>query len=176
MPRFRLFAVPIALAALAAGVWFARGHYAPAASDAAALAALHQASYPDPQGRAQALAQWAGRLRVVNFWASWCAPCREEMPDFDALARRYRHKGVEFIGIAVDTEANVQAFLQKQPVSYPILIGGGNAHLLARQLGNATGALPYTLVLDREGRVVIRHLGRLPRATLDTVLRENLVH
>lgn len=176
MPRFWLIALPLVLAALAAGMWFARGHYAPRSADAAALAALHQASYPDPQGRPQALSQWTGKLRVVNFWASWCAPCREEMPDFDDLARQYREQGVEFIGIAVDTQANVQAFLQNQPVSYPILIGEGGAHSLARALGNTSGALPYTLVLDPEGQVVKQHLGRLPRATLDAILRENLAH
>ena len=176
MPRFWLFALPLALAALAAGVWFAHGHYAPRSSEAAALAALQQARYPDPEGRSQALAQWSGKLRVVNFWASWCAPCREEMPDFDDLARQYREHGVEFIGIAVDTPANVQAFLQRQPVGYPILVGEGGADSLARALGNTTGALPYTLVLDPEGRVVKQHLGRLPRATLDAVLRENLAH
>jgi thiol-disulfide isomerase/thioredoxin len=174
MPRFWLIALPLALAALAAGIWFARGHYAPRSADAAALAALHQASYPAPQGRQHALAQWSGKLRVVNFWASWCAPCREEMPDFDELARQYRNQGVEFIGIAVDTPANVQAFLQKHPVSYPVLIGEGGAHGLARALGNTSGALPYTLMLDAEGRIVMHHLGRLPRATLDAALRKNL--
>lgn len=174
MPRFWLFALPLALAALAAGVWLARGHYAPRPGEAAALAALQQARYPDPQGRPQALAQWSGKLRVVNFWASWCAPCREEMPDFDDLARQYHSQGVAFIGIAVDTLGNVQAFLQKHPVGYPILVGDGGAHGLARALGNTSGALPYTLVLDAGDRVVMQHLGRLPRATLEAVLRQNL--
>jgi thiol-disulfide isomerase/thioredoxin len=176
MPRFWLFAAPLALAALAAGMWFARGYFAPGATDTAALATLQQASYPDLQGRPQALAQWSGKLRVVNFWASWCAPCREEMPDFDELARQYGSQGVEFIGIAIDTPANVQAFLKSQAIAYPILIGEGDAHSLARALGNSSGGLPYTLVIDPEGRVVKRHLGRLPRATLDAILRENLAH
>lgn len=173
MTRIRLLAFPLALAALAAGVWLARTHYAPQAADAAALVALHQTVYPDASGQPRAMAQWDGTLRVVNFWASWCAPCREEMPDFDALARQYRSQGVVFVGIAVDTPANVQAFLQKQPVSYPILIGEGGAHALARQLGNSSGALPYTLVIRRDGRVLMRHLGRLPRATLDTLIQQN---
>ena len=174
MTRFWLFAVPLACAALAAGVWFSRTHYVPHTAETSALTALHHATYPDPSGRPQALSQWDGKVRVVNFWASWCAPCREEMPDFDSLASHYRSHGVEFVGIAVDTPANVLAFLQQQPVSYPILVGEGSAHMLARQLGNTSGALPYTLVLDREGRVLMQHLGRLPRATLDAVLRENL--
>lgn len=171
IPTWRI-ALPLALAALAAGIWFARMHYAPRAADEPALAALWQAAYPDPQGQTQALAQWRGKLLVVNFWASWCAPCREEMPDFDALHQQYQTSGIEFVGIAIDTPTNVHAFLQRHPVDYPILIGEGSAHVLARQLGNPSGALPYTIVLDRNGQVRLRHLGRLPRASLETSLRE----
>lgn len=174
MTRFRRIASFATLAVLAAGagVWFAQTRHAPRAPEAQALAALWQVAYPDPQGRSQPLAQWRGRPLVLNFWASWCAPCREEMPDFDAVRAQYRPDGVEIVGIAVDTPANVRAFLQNQPVAYPILIGEGAAHNLARQLGDAQGALPYTVVLDRNGRVVLRHLGRLPRATLEAVLRK----
>lgn len=171
MARYRRIAVLVTLAALAAGAgaWFAQTRHAP---EAPAHAALWQIAYPDPQGLSQPLAQWRGRPLVLNFWASWCAPCREEMPDFDAVRAQYRPDGVEIVGIAIDTPAGVRAFLQKQPVAYPILIGEGAAHNLARQLGNAQGALPYTVVLDREGRVVLRHLGRLPRATLEAVLHK----
>lgn len=172
LPVWRI-ALPLALAALAAGIWIARAHYAPRAADRAAVAALWQTTYPDPQGKPQALMQWRGKLLVVNFWASWCAPCREEMPDFDALRQQYQARGVEFVGIAIDTPANVQGFLRRQPVGYPVLIGEGGAHTLARQLGAPGGALPYTIVLDRDGSVLLRHLGRLPRAPLETVLRGN---
>ncbi|MCL5060635.1 MAG: TlpA family protein disulfide reductase, partial [Candidatus Thermoplasmatota archaeon] len=115
---------------------------------------------------------WRGQVVVLNFWASWCAPCREEMPDFAALRTQYRPNGVEFVGIAIDNPASVARFLQQMPVGYPILIGEGAAHGLARQLGNPSGALPYTIVLDRDGNIVLSHLGRLPRATLETALRE----
>lgn len=169
VPSWRL-ALPLVLA-LAAGVGFARFYHSPRAADAAATDALWQASYPDARGRMQALAQWRGGPLVVNFWASWCAPCREEMPDFDALHRQYRTGGVEFVGLAIDTPAQVRDFLRQYPVGYPILIGEGGAHGLARILGNTQGALPYTVVLDREGRIIQRHLGRLPRTTLETTLR-----
>jgi peroxiredoxin len=94
------------------------------------------------------------------------------MPDFDALRTQFQPRGVEFVGLAIDHSANVTQFLQSQPVNYPILIGEGAAHDLARQLGNPSGALPYTIVLDRDGRIVLKHLGRLPRATLEAVLRK----
>lgn len=164
--------LPLALAALAAGIWLAQTHYAPKSPAAAAVSGLWQLNFPDSQGHEQPLSQWRGQVVVLNFWASWCAPCREEIPDFVALRTQYRPKGVEFVGIAIDNPVNVTQFLQRLPVNYPILIGEGAAHTLARQLGNASGALPYTIVFDRDGRVALRHLGRLPRATLEKTLLE----
>lgn len=164
--------LPLALAALAAGIWLAQTHYAPKSPGAAAVSGLWQLNFPDSHGHEQPLSQWRGQVVVLNFWASWCAPCREEIPDFVALRTQYRPKGVEFVGIAIDNPVNVTQFLQRLPVNYPILIGEGAAHTLARQLGNASGALPYTIVFDRDGRVALRHLGRLPRATLEKTLLE----
>ena len=169
--RKPLYVVALALAAVAAGVWLAQGRHA-AQAPAAASDALWQFSFPDVEGKPQALSQWRGQVVVLNFWASWCAPCREEMPDFAALQAQHRAEGVVFVGVAIDNSANVTQFLQRQPVDYPILIGEGAALALASQLGNPSGALPYTVVLDRDGRVALRHLGRLPHATLDTALRK----
>lgn len=164
-----LYIIPLALAALTAGIWLAQTRYAPQAP-VASTEMLWQLSFPDTQGRSQALSQWRGKVLVLNFWASWCAPCREEMPDFVALRAQFQPKGVEFVGLAIDNAASVTQFLQRQPVNYPILIGEGAANDLARQLGNPSGGLPYTIVLDRDGNIVLRHLGRLPRATLETAL------
>ncbi len=166
-----LLALPL-IAALVAGVWLAQTRYAPIPPEQAAVTALWQLSFPDSNGQPQALSQWHGQIIVLNFWASWCAPCREEMPDFAALRTQYHKKGVEFVGIAIDNASSVAGFLQQQPVNYPILIGEGAAHSLARQLGNPSGGLPYTIVLDRDGRVAMTHLGRLPRDTLETALRK----
>jgi len=173
MKRTWLYAVPLALTALAAGGWVAQMRYAPAAPAEAAVAALWQLGFPDLQGNRQMLAQWRGQMLVLNFWASWCAPCREEMPDFASLRAQYRPRGVEIVGIAIDNPTNVMQFLEHHPVDYPILIGEGAAHSLARQLGNPSGALPYTIVLDRDGDIVLSHLGRLPRATLEATLMKN---
>jgi thiol-disulfide isomerase/thioredoxin len=171
MKRKWLYALPLVLA-LAAGIWLAQTRYAPQAPDVSAVGALWKLSFPDVAGREQPLSQWRGQVLVLNFWASWCAPCREEMPDFSALRAQTRPKGVEFVGIAIDNPDNVSQFLRQQPVNYPILIGGGAGHSLARQLGNPSGSLPYTIVLDRDGNVVLSHLGRLPRATLESTLRK----
>jgi len=172
MQKKWLYLSSLALAALAGGVWLAQMRYAPQAPAAPAVAALWQLGFPDDRGREQPLSQWRGQVVVLNFWASWCAPCREEMPDFAALRTQFRPNGVEFVGIAIDNPANVSQFLRQMPVNYPILIGGGDAHSLARQLGNPSGALPYTIVLDRDGSIALSHLGRLPRATLEAALRK----
>jgi thiol-disulfide isomerase/thioredoxin len=167
------YAVATAIA-LAAGFWFARQHYAPNPPADAAVDALWSMQFADVRGQRQALSQWRGQVLVLNFWATWCAPCREEMPDFDALRRKHHARGVEFVGIAIDNERNVTRFLQQMPVSYPILIGEGAALALARQLGNAAGALPFTLVIDRSGDIALSHLGRLPYAELDAALGRQL--
>ncbi|MGE5321006.1 MAG: TlpA family protein disulfide reductase [Hyphomicrobiaceae bacterium] len=172
MQRKRLYGIPLAVAALAAGIWLAQARYAPRTPTPSAVTALWQLRFPDAGGHEQSLSQWRGQIVVLNFWATWCAPCREEIPDFLALRAQYQPKGVEFVGVAIDNPANVAQFLQRLPVNYPVLIGEGAAHNLARQLGNRSGALPYTIVLDRDGRIVLRHLGRLPRATLDAALRQ----
>jgi thiol-disulfide isomerase/thioredoxin len=171
MQKNLLYAIPLSLAALAAGLWLAQARYTPQPPAAPVEALWHQV-FPDVAGQPQALSQWRGQVVVLNFWATWCAPCREEIPDFVALRTQYRPNGVEFIGIAIDNSASVEQFLQRLPVNYPILIGEGAAHRLARQLGNPSGALPYTIVLDRSGDVVLSHLGRLSRATLESALRK----
>lgn len=165
-----LVMVALALLALAAGVWLAQSRYAPQSPAPASIDELWTLSFPDPSGHPQALSQWRGQVVVLNFWASWCAPCREEMPDFVDLRSKYQPKGVEFVGIAIDNSANVSQFFQQLSVNYPILIGEGAAHALTRQLGNPSGALPYTIVIDRNGKVVLKHLGRLPRDTLENTL------
>jgi thiol-disulfide isomerase/thioredoxin len=173
MLKKALYLVPLGVAALAAGAWFAHTRYAPEPPVAPAIATFWQQEFPDLRGKPQRLAQWRGRILVVNFWASWCAPCREEMPDLVDLHRKYNGNGVEFVGIAVDSAANVSTFLRTVPVAYPVLLGGGAGHTLARQLGNPAGALPYTVVFSREGGVVLTHLGRLPREKLENALRRN---
>lgn len=172
MHKKQLLVIPLAAAAMAAGVWLGRAYYAPQPPDAPVAADFWQLGFTDMAGRTQLMSQWRGQVVVLNFWASWCAPCREEMPDFADLRTQFRPNGVEFVGIAIDSPDRVAQFLREHPVDYPILIGTGAASTLAQQLGNHGGALPYTVVLDRKGRVVLSHLGRLPRAKLEAALNE----
>jgi thiol-disulfide isomerase/thioredoxin len=116
--------------------------------------------------------QFRGKVVVINFWAPWCPPCVEEMPEFDRLAAEFRGKNVEFVGIAIDSPSNVREFGQKLQVSYPLIPASFEGADLARAFGNASGALPFTVLLDRQGRAVQQKMGRMQ----STQLREWLVN
>ena len=132
--------------------------------------ALLSTAYPDLSGRQRGLAEWKGRILVCNFWATWCAPCREEMPMLSRLRDEYASKGVEFVGIGIDSAPKILDFSKTYPVSYPLLVAGAEAIDLMRTLGNPSGALPFTVVLDRAGAVAYRRLGLLTREDLEKAL------
>lgn len=134
----------------------------------AAADAIMALTLPDLDGRPQAMAQWRGKVLVVNYWASWCAPCVEEMPAFSRLQQQYATKGVQFIGIGVDEVENLRKFVRTTPVAYPLLVGDA-AGTQAPDL--QIKGLPYTLVIDRDGRIAGGRLGRFDEPTLDPILR-----
>lgn len=116
-----------------------------------------------------------GAPLIVNFWARWCPPCRDEMPDLQALHHRHASDGLRVIGIAIgERPADVRAFAEQQGYDYPLLIAGSDGLALMRALGNESGALPYTLAIDRDGRIVARKLGRISESELKSVARRLL--
>lgn len=121
----------------------------------------------DLQGQPQSFAQWRGKLLIVNYWATWCLPCREEMPGFSRVQEKYRDKGVQFVGISIDSAAKIAEFVKATPVSYPLLIGDIGVMENSAALGNTRQALPFTAVFDRQGKLVSTKLGRLPEADLE---------
>jgi thiol-disulfide isomerase/thioredoxin len=133
-------------------------------------AAFLSTSFPDLAGKSRRLSEWRGRVLVCNFWATWCAPCREEMPLLIAARSKYAAKGVEIVGIAVDNAAKVREFSRSLGVTYPILLSEADGLELMRRLGNSAGGLPYTVFLDREGRPVHQKLGALKAGELDQLL------
>jgi thiol-disulfide isomerase/thioredoxin len=137
---------------------------------ASAEAALRSTSLVDLAGKTRRLSEWQDRIRVCNFWATWCAPCREEIPLLIAVREKYAAQGVEIVGIAIDNEANVRHFSTSFSISYPILLAEADGLDLMRKLGNGTGGLPYTVVVNRQGRVVHRKLGALHQDDLDAIL------
>jgi thiol-disulfide isomerase/thioredoxin len=164
-----LLLVAFAAAGLAALVlgWFA-GHRT--SGDAPATAeTLFAVALPDADGREQALGQWRGKVLVVNFWATWCAPCREEMPHFVKAQSDRGDRGLQFVGIAVDDVAKARAFADEIGVNYPTLIGGFGAMELSKVYGNRAMALPFTIVVDRNGAITHTQLGPLSPARLREV-------
>ena len=113
----------------------------------------------------------AGKILVVNFWATWCAPCREEIPVFIKFQELYRGRGVQFVGIAIDHKDRVAPYAEDIGINYPVLVGGIETMDFARQLGNRLGVLPYTLVIDRSGKVATAVVGVLKAERLDPLLR-----
>ncbi|SHH53998.1 TlpA family protein disulfide reductase [Pollutimonas bauzanensis] len=124
--------------------------------------------FPDIDGREVELTRYLGKPLVLNFWATWCAPCVKEMPDLDMLHKK--HGGVNFVGLAVDTLVNVEKFGKKVQVSYPLLIAGHGAIQSMRALGNKQGGLPFTVVFDGQGQVASRILGQVKPDELDALL------
>ncbi len=121
---------------------------------------------PDASGTLQALDQWRGQILVANFWATWCPPCLKELPEFAQVSRRYADKGVQFVGISIDQVEAVQRFQAEHQIPYPLLIGSAQTLQLAADLGNPAQALPFTLILDRNGRIRDLRLGTLTEADL----------
>jgi len=120
---------------------------------------LYALSWPDLNGQPQPLARYQGRPLLVNFWATWCAPCVKEMPELDLLAQRFA--GVAFLGIGIDTAANMRDFVKKIPVTYPLLVAGYEGIDVLRALGNPAGGLPFTVIYDASGQPLRHILGEL---------------
>lgn len=117
-------------------------------------ARLPEFTLKDLDGRPQSSSAWAGRVRIVNFWATWCAPCRKEIPHFITLQRRYGERGLQIIGVAIDDAEPVRGFVEEYGINYPVLLGADDGIGLAQRLGNDIGALPYTVFADAEGRIL----------------------
>ncbi|SMG57299.1 TlpA family protein disulfide reductase [Paraburkholderia susongensis] len=146
---------------------------AQADSHQSAVQQLWAAPVTSVDGKPQSLSLLKGHPIVVNFWASWCGPCVEEMPALSKLQREYEKKGIQFVGLGVDSEKNIQAFLQKVKVAYPIYVTGFGGADLARAFGNNAGGLPFTVVIDAKGNIRSTKLGQIDpaalRQTLDTL-------
>jgi len=133
-------------------------------------AELHAASYPDISGAMRPIDGWKGLVLVCNFWATWCEPCREEVPLLLEIRQKYRERGLEVVGIGIDNAAKIRQFTSEFMISYPVLVGDSGGIELMRKLGNREGGLPFTVVLDRHGAIAYRRLGLLKRGDLQAAL------
>jgi thiol-disulfide isomerase/thioredoxin len=165
----------IALVALAAGgggyafnVWRIGPDRAAAESASQTLLATR---LPDLNNRPQGVEQWKGKVLVVNFWATWCAPCREEIPLFIKLQEKYAAQGLQFVGIAIDQPEKVRPYAVELGMNFPVLIGDVDTIDLAKKLGNRAGVLPYTLIVGRDGKIVATEIGAVKEAKLEPLLK-----
>lgn len=136
--------------------------------------ALFGVALPDTEGRQQSLGQWKGKVLIVNFWATWCVPCRTEMPEFVKVQQEFGGRGLQFIGIAIDEPGKVKEFAGELGLNYPALIGGYGGIELSKTLGNRLGALPFTIIINRSGNVVHTQLGPIKETNLRSIVGQLL--
>ena len=123
--------------------------------------------WDSPQGAVLRLQDFRGKPLLINFWATWCPPCIEELPLINDFYRKNQPKGWQVIGLAVDRPAAVQGFLQKMPLDFPVGLAGMTGAEFGKKLGNPSGSLPFSVVVGAQGTVLQRKLGRLHPADLD---------
>ncbi|MBB5015442.1 TlpA disulfide reductase family protein [Rehaibacterium terrae] len=171
--RGHLAIVAVAVLAGAAGLWAGRWWSLPAEQPVPAGVTVAKVGdlrpdlhLPDLDGMPQPLSRWDGRPLLINFWASWCGPCIEEMPLLDAFAAEQGDNGVQVLGIALDSAEAVHAFLEQVPVRYPILLDSPAADDSSVRLGNTRGVLPYSVLIAADGRVRKQKLGVFSAAEL----------
>ncbi len=168
-----VFAAVAILAMFAGAALWSLNRPEPALAEPSLTAdALYSATFPDAAGRPRSLSEFRGRTVVLNFWATWCAPCRAEMPGFSRLQSRWSARQVQFIGLTGDDPHETERFLKEVNVTYPILLGGPTADEWARRFGNRHGVLPFTVILDARGTVVARKVGLYSEADLHRELEQ----
>ena len=166
----RLVALAAAILAASAGFFAYRATLSDR-SIAEAAADLKRLRLPDVSGKKQSLAQWGDKVLIVNFWATWCEPCRKEVPVLLRVQAKHAVNSVQLVGISVDSVDKVRQFAIEYQIRYPLFIGSIDIIDLTRRLGNRTAALPYTIVLDRAGRVIMTHLGAVTEAELEGAIK-----
>ena len=156
----------VAGAAALAGAGLAWWQWSPAAARKNAADVIWPLTFETPAGTTLAMQALRGKPLLLNFWATWCPPCVEEMPMLDGFFRQNAAKNWQVVGLAIDQANAVRSFLQRTPVSFPVAMAGLGGTELAKTLGNLTGGLPFTVVLDSAGQVVQRRMGRVTPADL----------
>jgi thiol-disulfide isomerase/thioredoxin len=173
MTKKTLLLVLIAVLFTGIGVYFGAKRFQPAAPADTAVGALMQLSMNDAAGKPHKISEWQGKVLLVNFWATWCPPCVAEMPELEQLQTDRGSKGLQIVGIGIDSPTNIREFAEKHKITYPLLIGGLQGTEVSRSFGNEAGGLPFTVLIGADGSVKQTYMGRLDmekvRADLDSL-------
>lgn len=159
--RRRMLYAGVAGAAALGGAGLAWWKFQPHAIDSGAEQALWALDFERPEGGTLALNAMAGKPLLLNFWATWCPPCVEELPMLNAFYREHAGKGWQVVGLAIDQPSAVRKFLTRIPLEFPVGLAGLGGTELGRSLGNLTGGLPFTVVLGGNGKVLHRKMGQV---------------
>jgi thiol-disulfide isomerase/thioredoxin len=143
----------------------------PSEKNTPSAAPLFTSIIQDPEGKPQSLKQFENKIIVLNFWATWCEPCREEMPELSNFYTENKSKNVVVVGIAIDEAKAVRSYLAKTKVIYPILVDEDKGVILSKNLGNNEGILPYTVIINSNGIIEKTILGRVHKDQLDAILK-----
>ena len=125
---------------------------------------------PDLDGKKQSLNSWRGKVIVLNFWATWCPPCREEIPLFVELQKKHPVDDLQIIGVAIDNKTAVMLYRQTAGINYTILMGNDDTMDLVAQYGNRMASLPYSVIIDRSGSIAVRKLGAFSKLELNSLI------
>ena len=129
-------------------------------------------SFERPEGGTLLMQEFQGKPLLINFWATWCPPCIEELPLIDAFYNRNKSKSLQVIGVAVDQPSMVRRYLTQKPLSFPVGLAGFNGTELGRTLGNSQSVLPFSVIFDAKGRLLAQKAGKLDQADLDAWLKK----
>ena len=129
---------------------------------------------PDLDGTPRSVSEWDGQLLFINFWATWCPPCLEEIPTFVRVQQEFQGKGVQFLGVAIDGADKVRGFAAEHSMNYPSLVAQMEGIELTQRFGNRIGALPYTVVVGRDGHVLVMHHGIFEEQQLRELIASHL--
>lgn len=166
MNKNSFFILAVAAIALAGGLFAQRL----SSYEQTATTPLLEFSLPDVTGKQRSISEWQDKIRIINFWATWCPSCLEEIPEFIKLQKQYKDKGLQFIGIAIEDQQSVEEYIKTININYPMLVGGEQAIGLSHQLGNIINAVPFTIIVNREGQIIHRHPGELSKEKILEVI------